>query len=518
MFGIPNPFDFLGDGAAKIIADGWTTAMVAIWSAGLWVLRWCLGVVDVFMTPNLRGWGPMHDAYSVTLWLGLAVMTILTLVQLGAAAFRRDGQSLARSFIGVGQFVVVWAVFIGYAMAVVRACSKLTTGILEVMFEVNLWSAMPNLIAPGNFVPEDITDGMLATVLGFMGLFLWLAAIGHFVVMLTRSAALMVIVVTLPIAAAGLSSDIGRVWFWKSVRWFHAAALTPVLMALVLGIGVKITSGVATRQGDDFAQEIGTAIPGVFLICIACFAPLVLFKLLAFVEPGTSSGAGMRAGLAGVGGVQGLLSGGGGSSAASSTDDQGRSQAELAAQEDTSARAAQATSGAISGGSSAIALAGGPVGAAVGVVGAGVALGLNAMVSAGTKGAVVGADLTNQMGVGTDTYIPDDGAGTSRKGRNDNSRPDNDNDTSRGDGDHTGGGDDGGGGGDVPGQQLPTFPARSGGGSPQASPAAAPAPAPAAAPTGAPAGAAGGAGAAGAGGAGAAGAGGAAAAVPVVPV
>ena len=70
-----------------------------------------------------------------------------------------------------------------------------------------------------------------------MGLLLWLAAIGHLLVMITRSAALIVLAAITPAAAAGLVSDAGRTWFWKSLRWFLAAAFTPVLMVLMLGIG-----------------------------------------------------------------------------------------------------------------------------------------------------------------------------------------------------------------------------------------------------------------------------------------
>ena len=56
---------------------------------------------------------------------------------------------------------------------------------------------------------------------------------------------------------------------------------------------------------DSRRAPIGTAVPGVVLISSGCFAPLALFKLLAFVDPGTSSGAAMRAGLAAQGGVEG---------------------------------------------------------------------------------------------------------------------------------------------------------------------------------------------------------------------
>ena len=143
-----------------------------------------------------------------------------------------------------------------------------------------------------------------------MGLLLWLAAIGHLLVMITRSAALIVLAAITPAAAAGLVSDAGRTWFWKSLRWFLAAAFTPVLMVLMLGIGVQITTGVANGLAEGTQQAIGTALPGVILILIACVAPVALFKLLAFVDPNTSSGAALRTGMAEVGGVRGLLAGG----------------------------------------------------------------------------------------------------------------------------------------------------------------------------------------------------------------
>ena len=137
-----------------------------------------------------------------------------------------------------------------------------------------------------------------------MGFFLVFSAIGHLLVMLARGASLLVLAATNPIAAAGLVWEGGRSWFWKAFRWFHAAAFTPVIMMLMLGLGVQATSHVALSTTDSLQKAIGTAVPGVMLILVGCFAPLALFKLLAFVDPGTSSGAAMRAGLAAQGGLR----------------------------------------------------------------------------------------------------------------------------------------------------------------------------------------------------------------------
>lgn len=400
---LPNPFAWLAEATVgKLVVDAWTSIMLAIWSGGVWFFRFVLNMTQAIMTPDLGLEGPAGDVYRVTFWMGGTLLIILLMVRIGAVAFRRDGQGLGRMFIGLGQFVLVWVAWLSYAGLVMASANGLSTAIMEALLGVDPWARLTftSLIVS----PEDLTDGVLATVLGFMGLFLWVGAIGYLLVMLTRAGALIILVATAPISAAGLVNDSQSSWFWKSFRWFHAAALTPVLIALVMGVGIKLTTGVVVEQGDGFAATLGTAIPGVVLICIACFSPLALFKLLAFTDPGTSSGAAMRAGFASAGGLSGVIAGGSSqgstSTAASTTDQHGRSQAETSAEGDANARTAKATG-------SGLGRLGAAIGPAAGVAGGVAAAGLNAMVTAGTKGAVVGADLTNQMGVGANTYVPD---------------------------------------------------------------------------------------------------------------
>jgi hypothetical protein len=223
---------------------------------------------------------------------------------------------------------------------------------------------------------------------------LWLAAIGHLLVMITRSAALIVLAAATPVAAAGLVSDAGRTWFWKSLRWFLAAAFTPVPMVLVLGIGVQITTGVANGLADKTEQAIGTALPGVILILIACVAPVALFKLLAFVDPNTSSGAALRSGLADVGGVRRFVTGGGDAAAGTggAASDE-RSQGEVASEDATDTRLQRAQAGLLH-------AVGGPVGSVA-------ASALQAVYDFGSRATAIGSDLTNQMGVGHMSYHPD---------------------------------------------------------------------------------------------------------------
>ena len=162
----------------------------------------------------------------------------------------------------------------------------------------------------------------------------------------------------------------------------------------MLGIGVQFANGVAAHLAEDTAKTFGTALPAVMTILISVVAPLSLFKLLAFVDPGTPSGASFRQGMAIQGGLQGLLGGGagGGSSAASTTDANGRSSGEQSAESSTGDRFNKSTQGFLG---------------SFGGVGQALAAGLGAINSAGAKATSLMSDETNQAGVGQNTYGPD---------------------------------------------------------------------------------------------------------------
>ncbi|UFN45197.1 type IV secretion system protein [Nocardioides okcheonensis] len=398
-----NPLDDLGSVIAKAAADAWTSAMMAVWASGLFVLRVVLTFAEAFLTPDLSADGPGRDVYAFTLWLAGGLATILVLVQLGRAAFTREGKQLARAAIGAGQFVLAYACWLGYCSILVAACGTLSRALMGSLLGVQTW---PEFDPLDGFSAEDIADAGTATVLAFLGVFLWLAAIGHILVYLARAASLLVLAATGPVAAAGLVADSTRSWFWKSLRWFHAAALTPVLMVLVLGIGVQFASGVAASMAGGAQQAVATALPAVMLILVSTIAPMALFKLLAFVDPGTPSGASFRQGMAAAGGVQGLLTGkasaGPGGSTAASADGTGRSSGEQGAEEATGARFSKATQGAAG---------------LLGPVGQAAAAGIGVVTKAGALAASLISDQTNQAGAGQGTYGPDFSSLGTRAGR-----------------------------------------------------------------------------------------------------
>ena len=296
-----NPLTVLGNAAAATVTQGWQSFMTALWTGGLWLMGFAFKIVDAFTTPDLTQAGPMGPIYPATFAIGGALALILGFLQIGTAAWQRDGKGLARLLVGVVQFALAWGGMLGVGAALTTATTGLAQGLLQIGVGSPSFGSV-NLL--GSWQPRDSVDAAVATVLGVCGLLLILAAVGYLMIMLVRAGALVVLIATSPICAAGLLAESTRAWFWKSLRWFVAALMIAPLSALVLGVGKKLTDGVLAGAGESTEAAVGQAVVGTVLVIISAFCPLILFRLLAFVDPGTSSGASFRASLDAAGGCR----------------------------------------------------------------------------------------------------------------------------------------------------------------------------------------------------------------------
>jgi hypothetical protein len=398
-----NPLHWLGSAASAAVGDVWKAAMTALWSAGLWVLGLAFKIIDAFTTPNLSESGPLAQVLPYTFALGAFVAVLMAFIQIGIALYQRNGQSIARVMVGTVQFGFVWVGYCAMAAILVTATAGLTQGLLQALLHVKGFSGVT---ATADW-PTKIDDTVVATVLGLCTVFvIFPAAICYVLLMLVREAALLILATTSPIAAGGLLSEGTRAWFWKSLRWFLATLLMAPLAALVLGIGIQICEGTIeppkalpcgshcsldqiAKAGQQFqTATVGMAVTGCVIILIGAICPLLLFRLLAFVDPGTPSGAAMRASFAANGGLAGLVSGKGaaggsdsetaGSGAATKQDGGGRSAGEASADTQTASRFSSMLGG---------------TGQAMGT-------GMQAVGKVTSKAAAIGSDVLGSAGVG----------------------------------------------------------------------------------------------------------------------
>ena len=127
----------------------------------------------------------------------------------------------------------------------IAAASGLTKGILDTLLGVDSFSGY----AAGDGFVDTVSGTVQAATLGICALFVLIpAAFGHMVIMLVRSAALLILTATMPIAAAGALSEGTKSWMWKSIRWFLACVLMEPLLALVLGNGHPVRVGRNARR------------------------------------------------------------------------------------------------------------------------------------------------------------------------------------------------------------------------------------------------------------------------------
>jgi len=376
-----NPLHWLGSAALGAATDTWKAAMIGLWTAGVWLLQLAFKLIDAFTTPDVSPTGPLAAVLPTTLWLGLFVVSITMALQLAVAIVRRDGKSLGRIVIGVCQFGVVWVGYLAVTGLLIAAASGLTTGLLSSMLHIPSWSAY----AGSNTWPRQLDDTAAASVLGLSALFLLIpASFAYVLIMLVREASLILLLATAPIAAAGLVNDTTKVWFWKTLRWFLASLLIAPAAALILGVGTSLSNAVISGAGTDTVAAAGTAVVGCVLVMIGALCPMTLFKLLAFVDPGTGSGAAMRQSMSDAGGLGGLLGGGksassgAGSGAATATSVGGQSQGEASAQAQSASRMSKML---------------GPIGTGIGMA-----------TSMATRAADLTSDVLGQAGVGDPGY------------------------------------------------------------------------------------------------------------------
>jgi hypothetical protein len=278
--------------------------MKAIWAAAMWLLRTAFELVDglggfrdgsalVDASGRPSPAAPFYALWPTLMWIGGAVAVGLFLWQL-TLAMVRGGAGFWRVASGPVAYGVATALTLGVVAALVGAAEGLTVLLLQRGLAADNFRTIldhPSLgLSDNPNLDSSIDATARALLLGMIALFgLLPAAIGFLLQMLFRQAVIIVLVATVPITAAGLLANTTAVWFWRALRWMLAAVLMKPALALVLVVGVNMLSG-PTGVGGLFA---GT---GVLLISLFC--PLVLFRLLAFVERGPQFAGAARSGAA----------------------------------------------------------------------------------------------------------------------------------------------------------------------------------------------------------------------------
>lgn len=313
-FGVASEIDPVGAATENIVAAARTAfaaAMQTVWDAGIWLLHAGFTLADELshVRPgDITGRGsdnPVDSSgevssaasvdvsvlWSTMVWLATAIALVLLFVQITAAAVR-GGRGVGRVVTGPVQFGIALAVTTGAVAVVLTGADGVTTMLMSLLGEQGSFTAaLDNPAVADRFgndpdLGADVEDGVRAMILGIVALFGVIpAAAGYALMMLFRAAAIMVLVTSIPIAAACLVADATSSIFWRTVHWLVAAVLLKPAMALVLVIGVWLTSTV---------EGVAGLLVGAAVLLVSVFCPMVLYRMLSFVDPGTGAGQAVR--------------------------------------------------------------------------------------------------------------------------------------------------------------------------------------------------------------------------------
>ncbi|MFY1636176.1 hypothetical protein ACN27F_23360 [Solwaraspora sp. WMMB335] len=219
-------------------------------------------------------------------YIGALLVGVLSLIQIGRIVWY-GGRGFARLLIGIMQYAVASVGMIVLVTALFDATYALAHWIIEAGLEVDGWEGLGE-----QSFDQRIVDGVGGMTLGIIAL---IALIPSGFVLgiegLALNSAATIAAATIPIVVAGFVNDKTLHWPYFTLKLFLAAAAGHPAAAFAIVIGIRVSQArvVEGAAGTDaaVAQLLGTGV----LMIIACAAPFACFKMFAFIDPNSMSGA-----------------------------------------------------------------------------------------------------------------------------------------------------------------------------------------------------------------------------------
>ena len=222
--------------------------------------------------------------------LAVPVIALVFLIALISAAVHHDVRALTRATVGVGVAAVGGTVYVLFAQFLVALDDWLAHGVVATT-GADFGSQMAGLTdkfeqmgAAGSLAANALMLILMAFAL-MAGVVLW-------VVLLLRKMAILVVVAFAPILITGWLWAPTRSWSRKATEVLVALVFSKTVIYMIFGIGMSLL----LRSDQSLSDFVGV----VVLLCGACFAPLVMLRLVHFAADSHLAGemvGGLRAGV-----------------------------------------------------------------------------------------------------------------------------------------------------------------------------------------------------------------------------
>jgi hypothetical protein len=286
--------------------------------------------------------GTVSWVWDHTSFLSISIATIALIVGCMRMAWTQRGES-ARDLL---KGLMTLAVASAFVIAVAQVLIGWSDTFSNCLVTSSLMHGSDGWVCPGDPIPpgQDVDFGKaMLLLLGFggvatagsplgigllicLGLLCIIAGVIQIVLMVVRSAMLILLLGVLPIAAAATNTEMGKEWFKKILSWIFAFILYKPVAAIVYAAAIRLTSNNGDLSFDptQVGGEVMNVVTGLTMLVLALFALPALMRFIVPMVAATagSAGAGMMAArmigmdklgdMANKGAQQGSDSGGGG--------------------------------------------------------------------------------------------------------------------------------------------------------------------------------------------------------------
>ncbi|MGP3925285.1 hypothetical protein [Streptomyces sp. 8N616] len=274
-------FSFLGDPIGTIV-DAIAKAVLAA----------AMGVLGALITkiPTLGTSGTEQKVNDQTQWIVVYLAVGSLIFASIRMAMDRRGDAGVTAVKGLLRVIAVS----GAATTVVVAAAKLADGYADHLFAKGVLTQVQEIGCKD--ADSDTLTPFLLMVLAFL---LLLSAIIHTILLYIRLGVMILLLGTLPLAAAASMTDWGAGWWRKHIGWMIAWLLYKPAVGLILYAG----SAMIENSGKHGHTEIHERIAGIGVMVLSAVALPALLKL---VVPATAALGGDQAhqqGMAALGGA-----------------------------------------------------------------------------------------------------------------------------------------------------------------------------------------------------------------------
>lgn len=298
-----TPLDWVGGKISEMASNALREAAQYIGESVVWLLEAFANAFNSWSTINLADTG-ISNMLGISLSISVVIAVFLLIIQSGKVAISQDGGPFVTAASGLVKWAAILAVYITATQVALDWSDELSTWIINYTFEgggsgeADAQKAMSTQLgklfsgltlgggstaaAGGALVGGS---GFLANAVGVViviGILCILAIAALWVEMMMRQAAIMILVVSMPIVLAGQMADSTRDWWPKARNALIATIIAKPVIVMCFGIGF----GAMTD-----ASGVKNVLVGFMIFVVAGASWPVLARFMVFTSNGDGNSA-----------------------------------------------------------------------------------------------------------------------------------------------------------------------------------------------------------------------------------